>query len=135
MFIFKKYYLLLAISLFITEVLIAIYVHDQILRPYGGDFLVVILLYCILKTFVTIKPLIAAIIVLFFSYFIEMLQYFNLIELLGLQNSNLAKTILGTFFTWTDIWAYTLGALFILFIEHIIKRRKLRYLRNSMTES
>jgi hypothetical protein len=128
MLICNKKYLALAASLLIIEVLIALYVHDEIIRPYGGDFLVVILLYCFLKSFITIKTEIAGIIVLVFAYFIETMQYFNIVDQLGLQNNSMARTIIGTFFTFTDILAYTLGTLFILFTEHIIKTLKLRYL-------
>jgi hypothetical protein len=128
MLICNKKYLALAGSLLIIEVLIALYVHDEIIRPYGGDFLVVILLYCFLKSFITIKTEIAGIIVLVFAYFIETMQYFNIVDQLGLQNNSMARTIIGTFFTFTDILAYTLGTLFILFTEHIIKTLKLRYL-------
>lgn len=135
MLVFNKFYLTSAIVLFIIEVLIALSIHDQIIRPYGGDFLVVILLYCMLKTFLALKPAITAAIVLIFSFLIEVAQYFNLINLLGLQNNTFAKTILGTFFTWTDILAYTLGTLFILFIEHIINLTKSRYLSIQKIES
>jgi hypothetical protein len=50
-----------------------------------------------------------AIAVLLFSYLIEVLQYFNIIKMLGLQNSNLARVVIGTSFEWTDLIAYTLG--------------------------
>jgi len=132
--IFNKNYLTLAVLLFIIEVLIALYVHDQIIRPYGGDFLVVMLLYCTLKSFITIKTSIAATLVLVFAYLIELMQYFNLIRLIGLENNNFAKTILGTFFTWTDILAYTAGTLFILLTERIINSRKIRYLERRKIE-
>jgi hypothetical protein len=135
MLICNKKYLALALSLVIMEVLIALYVHDDIIRPYGGDFLVVILLYCSLKSFLAIKIEIAAIIVLIFAYFIETMQYLNIVDQLGLQNNNVARTIIGTFFTWTDIIAYTLGTLFILFTEHIIKTLKLRYLLKQKIDS
>jgi len=35
---FNKTYGLLALTLFITEVLIALYVHDGFIRPTVGDF-------------------------------------------------------------------------------------------------
>jgi hypothetical protein len=107
MLICNKKYLALAGSLLIIEVLIALYIHDEIIRPYGGDFLVVILLYCFLKSFITIKTEIAGIIVLVFAYFIETMQYFNIVDQLGLQNNSMARTIIGSFFTFTDILAYT----------------------------
>ena len=82
-FRFNKTYFALAVLLFIIEVLIALYQHDNFVRSYGGDFLVVILLYCFIKSFI-VKPVIkTAIAVLIFAYSVEISQYFHLIKLLG----------------------------------------------------
>ena len=43
---FKRSYFLWTITLIFIEIVIALFVHDGIVRPYGGDFLVVILIYC-----------------------------------------------------------------------------------------
>ncbi|WP_202947651.1 ribosomal maturation YjgA family protein [Acaryochloris marina] len=40
---------------------------------------------------------------------IEVLQYFKIIELLGLGSSSLAKTVIGTTLSWEDLVAYRLG--------------------------
>lgn len=117
MFYFSKKYFLWAVSLFITELLIALYVDDDFIRPYVGDFLVVILLYCMLKSCVRIKVWKAALCVLLFSYIIEIMQYFDVVTLLGLQHNKFARIIIGTYFTWDDMAAYTLGILFVLLIE------------------
>ena len=117
MFRFHRKYFLLAILLFFVEVLIAVYMHDQIIRPYVGDLLVVILLYCFLKSFVKVSVVKAAIFVLLFSYLIEFLQYLNLIKFLGLQKSRFANIILGNYFEWIDLVAYTLGIVIVLLIE------------------
>ena len=117
LFRFNKHYFFLAILLFVTEILIAVYAHDDIIRPYFGDYLVVILLYCSLKAFVSISILPACILVLLFSYLIEILQYFQLVQRLGLQQSELANTVLGNSFAWADIVAYTAGILTVYFVE------------------
>lgn len=72
----NKNYLYFTVLLFIVETLIAIYVHDQFIRPYLGDVLVVILIYCFVRSFLknTCRPD-AFVGVLLFSYFIELLQY------------------------------------------------------------
>jgi hypothetical protein len=114
---FRKSYFILAILLFLTEILIALYLHDNIIRPYGGDFLVVILVYCMVKTFFNTPIVPTAIAVLLFAYVIEILQYFRLIALLGLQHSRLACIIFGTSFSWTDMLCYTLGITFVVIIE------------------
>ncbi|SEM04307.1 Protein of unknown function [Chitinophaga rupis] len=124
-FRFSWKFFVLTVLLFITEVLIAVYVHDSFIRPYFGDFLVVILLYCFVSTFLQapVKPL--AIGVLLFAYLIETLQYFNLVKHLGLQHSRLANIVIGNHFEWTDIVAYTLGVLLILLLDKLIPARVL----------
>jgi len=118
---FNKYYGLLALCLFIIEVLIALYVHDAFVRPYVGDVLVVILLYCFAKTFIDTPVLPTAIAVLVFAYIIEWLQYLQIVNTLGLQHNAIARTVIGTTFQWGDILAYTLGILLVLAVEKIRK--------------
>ena len=120
MFQFNKNYFAFTILLFVVEVLIALYVHESFFRPYFGDFLVVIFLYCLLKSFIKISVWRAAIIVVLFSFFVEFTQYLNLISLLGLQKSGLAKAVLGTSFSWEDLVCYTAGILFVIIIEKSI---------------
>jgi len=96
MLAFNKNYFLLAVLLFFIEVFIALYVHDAIVRPYIGDVLVVILIYCFVKSFFDWPVLPVALSVLTFSFAVETLQYFNIIEILGLEKSNLARIIIGT---------------------------------------
>ena len=50
MLTFRKTYFILSILLFIIEVLIALFAHDEFIRPYVGDLLVVVLLYCLVKS-------------------------------------------------------------------------------------
>ncbi|MDO3643345.1 DUF2809 domain-containing protein [Mucilaginibacter sp. L3T2-6] len=116
---FSKWYFLSAILLFTVEFIIGADFHDTIVRPYGGDFLVVILIYCIIKSFVNMPPVTTALAVLMLSYIVEISQYFHLIKLLGLQHSNLAKILLGTSFSFTDILAYTLGIITVLIVEQL----------------
>lgn len=118
---FNKYYGLLALCLFIIEVLIALYVHDAFVRPYLGDVLVVILIYCFVKTFVDTPVLPTAIAVLVFAYLIEWLQYLQIVNWLGLQQNVIARTVIGTTFQWGDILAYTLGILVVLLVEKVRK--------------
>lgn len=91
--------------------------HDAIIRPYVGDVLVVILLYCLIKSFMNTPVFATAVGVLLFSFLIEVLQYFHYVEWFGLQNSTLASTIMGTYFAWTDLFAYTVGIALVLMVE------------------
>jgi hypothetical protein len=123
MFTFRKNYFFFFILLLVVEVLIAIYVHDNFVRPYIGDVLVVVLLYCFLKAFVKVPVIPAAIVVLIFSFVIETLQYFNIVDRLGLEHSKLARTVIGTYFAWEDIWAYVAGFILILIAERLLISR------------
>nr|WP_294942885.1 DUF2809 domain-containing protein [uncultured Mucilaginibacter sp.] len=117
MYRFNKYYFGLAVLLFNIEVLIADFVHDSFIRPYGGDFLVVILVYCTVKAFIKSRLWITVIGVLVFSYVVEITQYYHLINKLGWENSAIARNLLGTTFRWEDMLAYTLGMALVLLIE------------------
>jgi len=121
-FRFNKTYFLLAVLLFVIEVLIALYMHDRIIRPYIGDLLVVILLYCFVRAFVNISPVKIAIGVLLFSYLIEVLQYLKLVKLLGLQHSRIANVVIGNLFEWMDLVAYTVGIIIVLAVEKYRKQ-------------
>jgi Protein of unknown function (DUF2809) len=120
MLTFNRRYFTLALSFLTVEILIALFVNDTFIRPYVGDFLVVFLVYFTVRTFIKASPFKIAIGVLFFVYFVEMLQYFKTIDRLGLSGNPFAKTVLGHGFEWWDIVAYTLGVLTILILEWFI---------------
>ncbi len=103
--------------LFSIEVIMALFVHDKIVRPYIGDVLVVILWYCFCRTFINGSTFKIALAVLLFAYLVEALQYFQLINHLGIQYSALARTILGHSFEWMDMLAYTAGIGIVLLVE------------------
>jgi hypothetical protein len=120
MIVFNKTYFILTLLLLLAEVYIGLYMHDAIIRPYGGDFLVVILLYCLVKSFINFPVLLTACWVLLFAYAIEVSQYFHLVNLLGLQDSKTAKILLGTSFSFIDMLTYTLGIALVLATENVI---------------
>lgn len=113
----NKTYLSLAVFIFVIEVLIALYVHDNFIRPYVGDVLVVILMYCFVKSFLDVPALALAGGVLLFAFAIEGLQYIKVIHLLALENSALVRTVLGTSFAWLDMLSYVVGTGIVLLAE------------------
>ena len=114
---FNARYFSLFIFLLIAEIIIGMYVHDAIVRPYVGDLLVVILIYTFVKSFFNIAPLPLCISVFIFACGVELLQYFHIVNLLGLQHNKLARIIIGTSFSWTDILCYFAGIALIMFAE------------------
>lgn len=102
---------LIFIVFLVIEILIAMYVHDAYIRPFFGDFLAVIALYFLLKTFLNLEEITLALISLGFAYFLEFLQYCEILKITGLKQYKIIAIILGSSFDWRDIYAYTLGIL------------------------
>jgi hypothetical protein len=117
-------YLLSTIGIFIAEILIATTFSDiQVIRSYLGDYLVVILLFCLVKSFADISPLALSVSVFFFACGIEILQYFHFADGLGLPRGSLLSILVGTSFSWMDILMYFFGCLTSYFFSvcHFLK--------------
>jgi hypothetical protein len=110
-------YGLLAAGLLGVEVLIARFAHDRLIRPYAGDFLAAILLYCLLKSGWPAPARRVALVALLVSYAIEVAQLAQLLPRLGWQHVRVARLVLGSAFSWGDMLAYTLGAAAVLAVE------------------
>ena len=121
---FNKTYFIITVILFLIEVAIALFIKDQFIRPYLGDVLVVILIYCFVKSLVKISVHKAALGVILFSFCIEILQYFNLVEKMKLQHNTVAKTVIGTSFSWEDMLAYIAGILIVIIVENRFNKPK-----------
>lgn len=113
---FNVKYCVLSLGLLAVLVLIAAFVHDQFVRPFLGDALVVVWLYVLLRTFIKIEHVTAAFVVLVFSCSVEIAQYFKLVNVLGLQDIKLARIIIGSTFDWMDFVAYATGWLIIMMV-------------------
>lgn len=112
-------YLLVFLLLFITETIIALFVHDAIIRPYIGDILVVILMYTFIRGFIK-KPIKFLPIYLFlFASAVEVSQYFHLVNRLHLQNNRAMLIILGNSFDIKDILCYLVGTVILIIWEQI----------------
>jgi hypothetical protein len=112
-------YALLALSLFLTETAIALFVRDRFVRPYLGDTLVVILVYAALRAAFRIDVIRATAIAFLIAVAIEFGQFFRVLDLLGLAHNPIARTVLGYGFELKDILAYAAGTLIILAAERL----------------
>lgn len=104
-------YALAAAVLLVVELVIAIAVHDSFVRPYLGDSLAVLLVYAALRAVTRLAPLLAAALAFCLAALIEFGQFIGLLNILGLQDSLIARTLLGTGFDPQDFIAYAAGAL------------------------
>jgi len=113
----KIFYRWATAILFATEVFIAVVIpSDSFIRHSFGDFLVVILLYCLVKSFIIVdnKPL--AIGVWLLSFAIEFAQYFHLVDILGIHNK-IARIVIGTSFSVSDLLMYSLGCIAVYWLD------------------
>ena len=117
---FRLRYFVVFALIFIVEVLIAMFVHDDFIRPYIGDLLVVILIYAFVRTFLKISVTAAAVGTLAFSFFVEFLQFLQIVDRMGLRNNKLARIVIGTSFSWHDLLMYGLGFAVILISERLL---------------
>ncbi len=117
MFYFHKSYFLLAAVLFLLLLIIAAFVHDAVIRPYGGDLLVVIFLYSLLRSFVKTGVKTAIFMVLLFAFGLEVFQAFPILKMMGLEENVAANIVLGNQFDWLDIISYSLGALLVFIVD------------------
>ncbi|GAA4238255.1 hypothetical protein GCM10022291_28030 [Postechiella marina] len=113
----NKPYLIITISLLITEVLIATYLKTGFIRHTFGDFLATILVYASFKSFFKINAIKLGVAVLLIAFTIEFAQLINVLKILNLENNYLIKTILGSTFQISDLVAYTLGLITVIILE------------------
>ena len=117
----KPNYAVLAIILFITEVIIATKLNDyHFIRHYFGDFLVVILLYFMVKAVINISARPLAINIFIFATLLEIAQYFHLADKLGLAQGGIARIVIGTSFSVSDLVMYALGCLVVYWFDILV---------------
>jgi hypothetical protein len=114
---FNLKYFIATIVLFLVEVFIGFYMHDAIIRPFVGDLLVVILIYCFVMSFFKVNAMAVALGALLFAYVTEISQYYHLVNALGWGGSRFACIIMGTSFSWTDMLMYTIGIILVVATE------------------
>jgi DNA integrity scanning protein DisA with diadenylate cyclase activity len=105
------------------EVLIALFINDNFIRPYVGDVLVVILIYCFIRIFVARTTKLLPLGIFIFAVGVEIGQYFNLAQLLGLADYKVARIIIGSTFDLKDIACYLTGCGSLFLYEEIKRRR------------
>lgn len=115
-------YAVLFIVFFLIEVFIALYVHDDWIRPYAGDILVVVVLYCFIRCCFPSGMKLLPFYIFLFAAGVEFLQYFNLLKLLGLEQNRFFRIVLGSVFDVKDILCYAVGCILIVAAENLGKQ-------------
>ena len=118
----RMLYLLATIVLFIIELLIALFVRDNFVRPYIGDVLVVVLLYTFVRIFLPEGVRLLPLYIFLFAAGVELLQYFRIAEVLGLSHNRVLSVVIGSVFDVKDIICYGAGCV-ILGVYEFIKEK------------
>ncbi|MBQ7779776.1 MAG: DUF2809 domain-containing protein [Clostridia bacterium] len=116
-------YLIAFFALLCIEILIGAFVHDAFVRPYVGDVLVVILIYCLVRIFKPTGIKLLPLCVFFFALMVELLQLANIVDLLGIPHNSIIAIMVGTSFSFIDIICYAVGCIIVYLTELIIKKR------------
>ena len=117
MFRFHLKYFLIFISIFIVEVSIALFIKDNFIRPYFGDYLVIFLVYYFLLSFIAADKNKIALSVLVFAFTIEIIQYFQVLSYFNLEKNRILRIVAGNTFSFEDLFIYTLAFLTIIFFN------------------
>lgn len=106
----RLWFLAAFLALLGIEIFIGVCVHDNFVRPYLGDTLVVMLLWAAVRiAFPQGLPWLSGA-VFVFACLVEISQLIPLCDLLGIRN-NLIRVLMGTSFAWGDVAAYAAGCL------------------------
>lgn len=120
-------YALATVVLLAAEVCIALFVHDRFVRPYLGDMLVVIVIYTFVRIFMPEKCRLLPLFVFLFAAGVEGLQYFSIVERLGLGGNLFLRVLIGSTFDPKDIACYAVGCATLGIYELIRYRKAARY--------
>lgn len=110
-------YLISFVLLMCLETIIALYVHDNFIRPYIGDIIVVVVVYCFIRIFIPEGIKYMPVFVFIFATTVELLQYLSLAQMLGLENNRIARIVIGSTFDIRDIVCYLIGCVLLTFFS------------------
>lgn len=117
----KMKYLLLVLVIIVIEIFVATtFSNFNMIRGNLGDFLVVILLYYLIKLFYNLSPLNLSVWVFSIACVVEVSQYFHLAEVLGLRRGTFLNILMGNTFSLLDLLMYFLGCLTAYFSDTVL---------------
>lgn len=118
----RRIYLCVCGLLVLLEILIALFVRDRFIRPYVGDVIVVMVIHCFVRIFLPDKAKLLPLYVFLFAVAIEVLQFFDYVALLGLENNRFMSILLGRSFSFADLLCYLVGCSLCFGAERLVQR-------------
>lgn len=89
------------------EVMIALFVHDKFVRPYLGDVLAVVTVYCGARIVFVNKPRFLSVWMTALAFVVELLQLTDISDHVG----RVLAVILGSTFDVKDLLCYAVGGI------------------------
>lgn len=106
-------YAIIFFVLSVIEVLIALYVHDTIIRPYIGDVLIVVVLYMGIRVLIPEKLKLLPLYIFLFASVVECLQLVNFIQIINVEKNTILGIMIGSVFDIKDIGCYGVGCILL----------------------
>ena len=85
-------YTVIFLAVLLIEICIALFIHDDFIRPYLGDVLVTVLICAFLRIFIPEGVKLLPAYVFIFAAVVEILQHFDIVKLLGLEGNAFLST-------------------------------------------
>jgi len=105
----RRFYAAAALVILAAEVCIALFVRDTFIRPYGGDILAAVFVYCLARLlFPQARGWLAGA-VFALCCAVELAQSVDAVALLGLSESAFLSVLCGRTFDVADILCYAVG--------------------------
>jgi len=119
----RLFYFCLFSLLTCVEILIALFVHDNFIRPYVGDIIIVMVIYCFIRIFEPKRIKLLPLFIFIFAFAVEVLQLFHIASLIGIKNRVL-KIIIGSNFDTADILCYLIGCALLAVWEYTVNQKQ-----------
>ena len=104
----------------LSEILIALFVNDNFVRPYAGDMLVTVLICSFFRVFIPKGAKLLPVHVFLFAAAVEVCQYFDIVKLFGLEGNRFISVLLGRTFSFPDILCYAVGCILFFGVEKTV---------------
>ncbi len=111
-------------TLLLLEVGIALFVKDAVIRPYGGDVLVTVLIGCFVRIFIPDGVPALPVFVFLFAAGVEICQYFDIVSILHLDGIAFFRILIGQTFSVADILCYAAGCVIFFGIDSFFRVRR-----------
>lgn len=109
--------------LFAVEIIIGLYVHDQFVRPYIGDMIVVVLLWALVRMIIPFRAVWLSGAIYVFAVLVELSQMIPLVDFLEIEN-RLIRVLMGTSFAVGDLFAYAAGCIVTAIVDIAVFRHR-----------